>query len=134
MDGESANAALSCFSLLWPFILLLVTYFIGSWAERRHLADIVAREAEYRAMPVVTFEDYPGDWVISSSGLVTGSVVISIDYFKRFLAGLRGLIGGRVKSYEPLLDRARRRQLDRPEERFAYGRLNEANSIRQLRW
>jgi len=39
---------------------------------------------------------------------VAGNVVISVDYFKRFLAGLRGLVGGRIKSYESLLDRARR--------------------------
>jgi uncharacterized protein YbjQ (UPF0145 family) len=35
-------------------------------------------------------------------------VVVSLDYFKRIIAGLRGIIGGRVKTYEPLLDRARR--------------------------
>ena len=33
---------------------------------------------------------------------------MSVDYFKRFIAGLRNLIGGRVTSYESLLDRARR--------------------------
>jgi len=37
-----------------------------------------------------------------------GSVVISVDYFKRLLAALRNFFGGRVKSYETLLDRARR--------------------------
>lgn len=50
----------------------------------------------------------PADWDVGSSRLVTGSVVISLDYFKRIIAGLRALIGGRVKTYEPLLDRARR--------------------------
>jgi uncharacterized protein YbjQ (UPF0145 family) len=30
------------------------------------------------------------------------------DYFKRFLASLRNIFGGRVQSYESLLDRARR--------------------------
>ena len=44
----------------------------------------------------------------SGSTLVTGSVVISLDYFKRVIAGLRALVGGRVKTYEPLLERARR--------------------------
>ena len=37
-----------------------------------------------------------------------GSAVISIDYFKRILAGLRNIVGGEVKSYETLVDRARR--------------------------
>ena len=41
----------------------------------------------------------------------TGSIVISLDYFKRVIAGLRGLIGGRIKTYEPLLERARREAL-----------------------
>tara|TARA_Y100001934_G_C12303925_1_gene751413 strand:- start:612 stop:893 length:282 start_codon:yes stop_codon:yes gene_type:complete len=45
-----------------------------------------------------------------------GSVVISLDYFKRFLAGLRSLVGGRVGSYESLLDRARRESLLRMKE------------------
>jgi len=34
--------------------------------------------------------------------------VISADYFKNFVAGLRKLIGGRLRSYETLLDRGRR--------------------------
>jgi uncharacterized protein YbjQ (UPF0145 family) len=40
--------------------------------------------------------------------MVSGSVVVSEDYFKRVLSGLYSFIGGRVKSYESLLDRARR--------------------------
>ena len=37
--------------------------------------------------------------------------MVSVDYFKRFLAGLRMIFGGRVSSYESLLDRARREAL-----------------------
>lgn len=40
--------------------------------------------------------------------LAKGSVVISVDYFKRILAALRNIFGGSVQSYETLLDRARR--------------------------
>ena len=53
----------------------------------------------------------PDSWRASSSTLVTGSIVISLDYFKRVIAGLRGLVGGRIKTYEPLLERARREAL-----------------------
>ena len=42
---------------------------------------------------------------------MTGSTVVSLDYFKRIIAGLRAIVGGRVKTYEPLLDRARREAL-----------------------
>jgi uncharacterized protein YbjQ (UPF0145 family) len=45
---------------------------------------------------------------VQESFLVQGSAVISIDYFKRLLAVLRNIFGGRIKAYESLVDRARR--------------------------
>jgi len=47
---------------------------------------------------------------------VTGSVVISIDYFKKAASALRALVGGPVKSYETLLDRAKREAILRLKE------------------
>ncbi len=91
-----------------PILLLLAAYFIGTWLERRHFRSIRKRESEYAEFPVVTFDTMPADWTASSATLVSGSVVVSLDYFKRVIAGLRGLVGGRIKTYEPLLDRARR--------------------------
>ena len=91
-----------------PLVLLVGTYFTGSMLERNHYVRIRTREKATRRLPAVTLAQPPASWEIEGSGLVTGSVVISLDYFKRFLAGLRGLVGGRVKSYETLLDRARR--------------------------
>ena len=44
----------------------------------------------------------------SGGELVHGNVVISSDYFKMFVASLRKLVGGRLRSYESLLDRGRR--------------------------
>jgi len=91
-----------------PLLLLVATYFTGSAVERRHYRSIRARESESRQLPVITFQTLPDRWEVADSGLVFGSVVVSVDYFKRFLAGLRQFIGGRVKSYETILDRARR--------------------------
>jgi uncharacterized protein YbjQ (UPF0145 family) len=48
--------------------------------------------------------------------LVSGTVVISSDYFKQFVAGLRNLVGGRFRGYETLLDRARREAILRMKE------------------
>ena len=53
---------------------------------------------------------------ILKTQLVSGSVVVSADYFKRFVAGLRMLIGGRLNTYESLLDRARREAILRMRE------------------
>jgi len=94
-----------------PLIILMVAYFIGSSIEKKHFANIRKREGDLQGFPVVSFDTMPDDWNVSSSDMVTGSIVISLDYFKRVIAGLRGLIGGRIKTYEPLLERARREAL-----------------------
>lgn len=91
-----------------PFLVVMVAYFVGNAIEKKHFREIRAREEKVHGFPVITFATLPLDWRVGSAELVTGSVVVSLDYFKRIIAGLRGLIGGRVKTYEPLLDRARR--------------------------
>jgi uncharacterized protein YbjQ (UPF0145 family) len=99
------------FNYGWPILLLLTAYFMGTYIENRHFRHIRKRESEYREYPVVTFETMPDDWNAGESTMVTGSIVVSLDYFKRVIAGLRAIVGGRVKTYEPLLDRARREAL-----------------------
>ena len=104
MDANTAQLI----NLGVPFVLLVVTYFVGGAIERRHYRSIRTRERATQQMPAVTFRTPPPGWEVGETALVTGSVVISVDYFKRFLAGLRRLVGGRIKSYETILDRARR--------------------------
>ncbi|MEL7296044.1 MAG: heavy metal-binding domain-containing protein [Pseudomonadota bacterium] len=91
-----------------PLTLLVVAYIVGTIIERRHFKSIERREASLREFPAMTSEQIPAGWTATESQLMVGSIVVSLDYFKRIIAGLRGLIGGRVKTYEPLLDRARR--------------------------
>jgi uncharacterized protein YbjQ (UPF0145 family) len=91
-----------------PILILVMAYFIGSVIERRHFKNIRNREAKAHGFPVVSFNTMPEGWNVNSSHMVTGSIVISLDYFKRVIAGLKGLVGGRIKTYEPLLERARR--------------------------
>ncbi|MGB5510566.1 MAG: heavy metal-binding domain-containing protein [Woeseiaceae bacterium] len=99
-----------------PLLLLVVTYFIGNMIERNHFRRLQEREKAMHGFPVVSFDTMPDDWKVTSSDMVTGSIVISLDYFKRVIAGLRGLVGGRIKTYEPLLERARREALLRMSE------------------
>ncbi|MCP5041837.1 MAG: YbjQ family protein [bacterium] len=96
--------------LMSALLMLVVAFFVGDWIERRHYKSIRARETRWAGLPVVTLRTLPPlpGWTHDRSGLVSGHVVISVDYFKRFLAGLRGIFGGRVRSYESLMDRARR--------------------------
>ncbi len=90
------------------FILLTMGYFAGRATENRHYKSILLREKASLRLPTVTSNMLPEVDQIAKSFLVSGSCVISIDYFKRILAGLRNIMGGRVTAYETLLDRARR--------------------------
>jgi len=91
--------------------LLLGAYFTGTRIESRHYRRIREREKEWAGLPAVNFRSVPAGWEVRDSELLVANVVISVDYFKRFLAGLRMIVGGRIKAYEPLLDRARREAL-----------------------
>jgi uncharacterized protein YbjQ (UPF0145 family) len=96
--------------------LLVLGYVFGQFAENKHYKSIIEREKQTLSMPVMTLKTVPEQFSHAETHLVSGSVVISIDYFKRFVAALRGLVGGRLKSYETLLDRARREAILRMKE------------------
>lgn len=94
-------------------IMLLGAWISGSILERRHLKNLLLLESGSRGVLAVTIEDLPPDWQVESSELVMGNVVISQDYFKRVMAGLKGIFGGNIGVLEPLLERARREALIR---------------------
>ena len=49
--------------------------------------------------------------------LVTGECVISGDYFKNFVASLKNLFGGRLTTFESVIDRGRREAILRMREK-----------------
>ena len=92
----------------FTLILLVVAYFGGQQLEQKHFRSIRERETALKDLVAITFESMPEDWEVERSELVMGTVVVSLDYFKRFVAGLKAFVGGRITVFEPLLDRARR--------------------------
>tara|TARA_R110002095_G_scaffold25200_1_gene25988 strand:+ start:37 stop:516 length:480 start_codon:yes stop_codon:yes gene_type:complete len=97
--------------------LLGLGYFFGQRAEKKHYKSIIEREEQSISLPVVTFKTAPAIKHFEvNSALISGSVVISIDFFKQFIASLKMLFGGRLTTYESLLDRARREALLRLKE------------------
>ena len=90
------------------FLVLLVCGFVfGRISEKRHFRSIIQREQELRGILCFS-ERTPPPQERTDAALVAGSVVVSVDFFKRFVADLRNFFGGRVSSYESLLERARR--------------------------
>ena len=100
-----------------PFVVLLALgVLFGRLAERRHYRSILRREEELRDLIIVVSKTLPEAANPPGTRLVLGSVVISVDYFKRVVARLRMIFGGRVHTYESLLDRGRREALLRMQE------------------
>lgn len=109
-------AWVSLLQLLLPVALVVVGYLVGRVLERRHLASIRARERQLLGVVALSTRFVPDGIAATSPRLVSGSVVVSSDYFKTFVAGFRNLFGGRFRGYETLLERARREALLRLKE------------------
>lgn len=88
-------------------ILISLGYLFGRRAEKKHYKQLIERESLMNELPAMASRIPPGDGEYEQM-LVSGSVVIANDYFKSFVAGLRNLFGGKITTYETLLDRARR--------------------------
>ncbi len=88
-------------------VLLTLGYIVGSGREKKHYKSIRRREAQLKHIMVFETKKPPVNTELGGQ-LVKGNVVVSTDYFKMFVAGLRKLIGGRLTTFESLLDRGRR--------------------------
>ena len=95
------------FQLILFLLLLAAGYLVGRSVEKKHYRSIIAREKALNALPAVN-RRFPPATEHYQQQLVMGIVVISSDYFKTFIAGLRNIFGGNVSAFETLLDRARR--------------------------
>jgi uncharacterized protein YbjQ (UPF0145 family) len=120
MGPEIENAALFGWLNLFlgaiPFLLLIVAFLTGKSAEKRHYRSIKLREKAWHHIPAITGKRLPGLPEMDSAELVVGSVVVSIDHFKRLLSGFRMIFGGEMKSYSSVIDRGRREAVLRMKE------------------
>lgn len=89
---------------------------IGRHLEKRHFRSIRKREAATQHYPAAPTRAWDSDYEVADFRLVSASVVVSLDYFKRILAGSRNIFGGNNRSYETLLDRAKREAILRLKE------------------
>ncbi|MEL6384721.1 MAG: heavy metal-binding domain-containing protein [Cyanobacteria bacterium J06626_18] len=97
-------------------ILLALGFFAGSYIEKKHFDDLRDREYRTRQLPVISIGAKTPIPEADRAKLFVGSVVISSDYFKTFVATFINLIGGRISTYETLLERGRREAILRMKE------------------
>ena len=102
--------------MLSPFLVIVGALIIGRALENRHFKSIREREAAHSNYPAVPTQSWDFGTPVIDSRLVSASIVVSLDHFKRFLAGFRNFFGGNIRSYESLLDRAKREAILRLKE------------------
>jgi len=91
--------------------LLTLGFGVGRMTEKRHYKRLIAREIEYQGVLVTTMSKLPLADPHSSGTMVIGECVIATDYFKSFAAKLKKIIGGELRTYLSLMDRARRESI-----------------------
>jgi uncharacterized protein YbjQ (UPF0145 family) len=116
--------------LIVALLALIVAYFSGSFIEKRHYAHIKTREAQLRNILLFNEKRPPANAAGSKFALVSGSAVMSSDHFRQTIAALKTLFGGRLTSYESMLDRGRREAILRMKEE---ARRQGANAIFNVR-
>lgn len=114
--AEMIFAAMGMAVMIIPFVLPIICGVIGTINEKKHYQSIHARERATAHIPTIPTSVSDDSQQVVSAKLVMGATVVAPDSFRRFLAGIRQLVGGRLRSYESLLDRARREAVLRMKE------------------
>jgi uncharacterized protein YbjQ (UPF0145 family) len=97
-------------------ILLLLGFFVGGYIEKKHLDDLRDREYRTRQLTLLNIGAKTPIPEADRAKLFVGSVVISSDYFKTFVASMINLFGGRIDVFESLMERGRREAILRMKE------------------
>lgn len=138
MAGEIACCFYVFVLIIIPLILFFVPMITGQIIERKHLKELTEREAKIRNKVIVHNRKSPIMTRPARMTLVAGEVCIGADRFKTWLAGFRQLVGGKMKSLSPVVERARREALLRALETAAEQGYTEVGNIRystaNLKW
>lgn len=118
---------MSLLQFLFLTCVFAVGYSLGWYFEQRHYKSLAARERRTKRIkltsnvgeyidPTFVPESVDANQEVTAK-LVMGACVLSVSYFKQLEIFLRQLFGGRIRTYEALVDRARREAILRLKEK-----------------
>ncbi|WEI18818.1 heavy metal-binding domain-containing protein [Acinetobacter proteolyticus] len=95
--------------LIFQIVLFLILFSVG-WGFGRHIEQKHLRELDQREKQFAHIRIDTNRFVETTAygQMISSNVVISHDYFKYVLATIRNFFGGRLVSYESVVERARR--------------------------
>ena len=127
-----------CCLLFLALLFLLVPAFTGRYFERKHLKELDERERELKGSILVHNRKHPFIEGNVEARMYSGEVVIAADRFKTWLARWRQLVGGKIGSLAPVVERARREALLRAAEKASSDGFTELGNVRyntaSLKW
>ncbi len=119
------------FEVLQFIVGMVIGLVWGRRAERRHFESLRRREAEHAGVLFTDAKRYYGKVDMSRGGkMVVAETVVASDYLKSFLARLRNIFGGEVRSFELMMQRARREALMKLAEQAAAEGYNALCNVR----
>ncbi len=100
------------FDLIYLLLLLFLWYGFWTYLEKKHYKRIKIDENELKNIVILSKRDAK-EIQLEWTKLLNWNVVISIDFFKKFVAGFINFFWWKIVVYETLLDRARREAIIR---------------------
>lgn len=98
------------FKIVITLILFLIGWGFGRFIENKHLTELAENERRLAHIQIDTNKFKTSEF---DGQLVSSNVVISHDYFKYIIAQIQNFFGGRLTTYETVVDRARREAIVR---------------------
>ena len=138
-------------------VMLLIGLLVGGTTERRHFQNLAEREARINLRrwtqsrkfvnPIISTgppeltqqlqahraemsASAPSPGGLRPASIVMSEVTVASDYLKTFTAKLRNLVGGEVRSFETLMERARREAILRLVEQAEQAGYNALCNVR----
>ncbi|MCH7336629.1 heavy metal-binding domain-containing protein [Acinetobacter sp. NIPH 2699] len=100
--------------LIFQIVIFLILFSVG-WGfgrhiEQKHFKELLEKEHLLADIQVDSRRFATSE---HTGHLISSNVVISHDYFKYVLAAIKNILGGRLISYESVVERARREAIVR---------------------
>lgn len=112
MNESMVELVIGVFFLLLGVSVPLIGILGGRITEYRHFRSLERREEEYEDFIVTQIKSFPAARSGSPApAIMYAETVIASDYLKTFFAGIRGIFGGEVRSFQRMQERARRESL-----------------------
>lgn len=115
------------FKIAFFALLFGIGWLFGRQIEKKHLNELDEKERALAHIRIDTNKFQTSD---RSGQLVESNVVISHDYFKYVIAQIQNFFGGRLTTYETVVDRARREAIVRLKQKAVDAGANQIMGLR----